>query len=638
MHAFHLGMAGMFGIPFLRNLMLVGLVILSCLPLYSLLVLHPAYRQHLIHETEEEAVHFARYLLRAMQLEGMRADRDHLPPAAVEQMQLFRNDRRVIKVRLFSPSGEIVISTDAEEVGKANSKDYFREIVARGQVYSQVVSKDQKTADGDLVTQDVVETYVPWLVAGQFGGAIEVYSDITSRVASIKSLTLRTSLIIVLLASGMLVAMFMALNKAKISFAERDRAEAALLQINEDLEGRVAARTAELTAANAQLTAEIAERSAARTALSQALEASRLEREKLDGILHSVGDGLIVTDHQLAVLHMNAATEQLLELSLEKALGQPLDRLACKGDLANQVRTLLAGSHSPSTFDFELPGEDPRHPRVFQVRFSRLESEQDQPGVVLLLHEVTRERQLDRMKNAFLGMAAHELNAPLAAILGLSELLTDADYQAGLTPRQQADYLQTVHSKAQELSRLVDDLLDISRIEAGQPLVLNYQPVRLDNLAREVLLYYQEKSPRHRFELHCLTAQTEIWADLGRIRQVFNNLVSNAVKYAPQGGLIKISLAEQAGCCRCSVSDEGIGMTPEQIEHSCDSFYRADSSNTAVQGVGLGMSIVRHIIQAHHGEMHIESQLGHGTTVHFALPVAPPPTPSATPGPDQPAA
>jgi signal transduction histidine kinase len=202
--------------------------------------------------------------------------------------------------------------------------------------------------------------------------------------------------------------------------------------------------------------------------------------------------------------------------------------------------------------------------------------------------------------------------------------LADATGQAGLTPRQQEEYLQLIHGKALELSRLVDDLLDISRIEAGQPLVLDYQPVRLDNLAREVLLTYQEKSQRHRFELHCITAQTEIQADLGRIRQVFNNLVSNAVKYSPQGGLIKITLDEREGRCRCSVTDEGIGMTAEQVEHSCDSFYRADSSNTAVQGVGLGMSIVRHIIQAHHGAMQIESQLNLGTTVHFELPVGPP--------------
>jgi two-component system phosphate regulon sensor histidine kinase PhoR len=260
------------------------------------------------------------------------------------------------------------------------------------------------------------------------------------------------------------------------------------------------------------------------------------------------------------------------------------------------------------------------------VRVSPLESDQGQAGLVLLLHDVTRERELDRMKNAFLGMAAHELNTPLASILGFSELLTSADSAARLTPQQREEYLQLIHGKGLDLSRLVDDLLDISRVEAGQALALDCQAVRLDDLVREVLLHYQGKSPNHRFELHCVTAQTAIQADPVRIRQVLNNLVSNAVKYSPQGGRIKVVIADgRDGRCHFSVSDEGIGMTAEQVEHSFDSFYRADFSNTAVQGAGLGMSIVRHIVQAHQGEIWLESQLGLGTSVHVELPVLPPP-------------
>jgi len=242
---------------------------------------------------------------------------------------------------------------------------------------------------------------------------------------------------------------------------------------------------------------------------------------------------------------------------------------------------------------------------------------------VLLVHDVTRERELDRLKNAFLGMAAHELNTPLAAILGFSELLTTAASSAQFTQEQREEYLLLIHNKALELSRLVDDLLDISRVEAGQPLILDYETVRLDDLLREVVQLYQDRSRRHRFELHIATAHTEIAADAGRVRQVLNNLVSNAVKYSPQGGLIKVSLERLTATCRFSVTDEGIGMTAEQVEHIFDRFYRADTSNTAVQGVGLGMSIVRHIIRAHQGEIRVESELGRGTTVQVDLPRVP---------------
>jgi len=293
-------------------------------------------------------------------------------------------------------------------------------------------------------------------------------------------------------------------------------------------------------------------------------------------------------------------------------------------NLPDKVRQQLSGAGVAGVFDFELPGAEAKEPRVYHAHFSRLESDQQDAGVVLLIHDVTRERELERLKNAFLGMAAHELNTPLAAILGFSELLTSADGVAPLSASQREEYLHLIHTKALELSRLVDDLLDISRVEAGQPLVLEYETVRLDELARDVLRPYQEKSPRHQFELHLATAQTQIVADPWRVRQVINNLVSNAVKYSPQGGVVKVALEPADGRCRLTVADQGIGMTAEQVEHIFDRFYRADSSNTAVHGVGLGMSIVRHIILAHGGAITVESNPGHGTTVIVELPLVPP--------------
>lgn len=456
----------MFRIPFIRNLLLLVLVIIACMPLYTLLVLHPAYHEQVIHQTEDESVRYANYLVRGLKLEGVRLEREQLPATIVEQVKSIRDDRHLIKLRFFSPDGEIIFSTDPTETGKANTSDYFRNIVAKGQVFSKVVEKDHKTADGDLTKIDVVETYVPFWADGRFGGAIEVYYDITKRVAGINALTMRTTMILVVLSFCFLAAMVVALNKARHSLEKRDEAETALRQINEELEERVTNRTNELSLANEQLTAEIVDRTQAQLALSQALEDSRRDREKLDGILQSVSDGLVVTDHRLIILHMNATAEKILELPLEKALGQPLDRLGAATTLTNKVRSLLTGAQRTATFDFELPGDNPKQSRVYQVRFYMMGSDQSEPGVVLLIHDVTRERELDRLKNEFLGLAAHELNTPLAAILGFSELLLDADASVPITPEQQAEYLQLIHGKALALSRLVDDLLDISRVEA----------------------------------------------------------------------------------------------------------------------------------------------------------------------------
>jgi PAS domain S-box-containing protein len=614
----------MLKIPFLRNLLLLVLVIVACMPLYTLLVLHPVYHEQLTHETEQESVRYATYLLRSLKLEGVRLERHLLPVATADLVGLIKDDKRVVKLRFFSPDGEILYSTESEEIGKANTNDYFRNVVAKGLVYSKVVTKDHQTADGVLTKLDLVETYVPFWADERFGGAFEVYYNITDKVIAINALTVRTTMIVVVLALCFLATMVVALIKARQSLEERDKAETALRRMNEDLEERIAGRTSELSQTNECLTAEIADRTRAQGALSHALEDSRRDREKLDGILRSVSDGLVVADHQLAILHMNTAAEKLLDLPLERALGQPLDRLGATAALSGRLRGLLSQARQTASFDFEFPGADPKRPRIFQARFSPMESEQGQPGGVLLIHDVTRERELDRLKSEFLGMAAHELNTPLAIILGFSEILSISGESVQFTPEQQAEYLQLIHGKALELSRLVDDLLDISRVEAGQPLVLDYETLRIDELLRDILRPYQDKCSKHRFELRFSSAWAEIRADHGRIRQVLDNLISNAVKYSPQGGLIKVAVEESGGSFRVSVADEGIGMTAEQVEHIFDRFYRADFSNTAVRGVGLGMSIVRHIIRAHKGDIQVESQLGRGTTVSFDLPAVPP--------------
>jgi signal transduction histidine kinase/uncharacterized membrane-anchored protein YhcB (DUF1043 family) len=599
------------------------------MPLYTTLVLHPAYHQELVQNTEEESVRFANYLLRTSGLDGVRLQRGKLPAQTMAQIELSRQDYHLTKLRFFSAEGEIIFSTDTAEIGEINDKDYFRNVVAKGQVYSKVVSKDKRTADGVVTKTDLVETYVPFLVSGYFSGAIEVYYDITERAATINRLTVRTTLLLLLFSGIFLGALLLALNKAQVSLKQRQEAEDALQRANEQLENRVAERTAELSDTNIKLIGEVAERTMAQRALSQALEESRHEREKLDSILRSVTDGMVVTDGNLAIIHMNAFAEKVFDASLDKLLGQPLARLTGGGRFPARIRDLLAVPQDGQIFDLELPGQDPQRPFVYQCLISRMVSDLKSPGVVMTIQDVTRERELDRMKNAFLGMAAHELNTPLAAILGFTEMMITPDICAQLTEEQRQESLALVHSKALELSRLIDDLLDISRVEAGQPLVLDYETVRLEQLIHEVLTPYQEKQTRHDFEIHMAAPELELAADRGRLRQVLNNLISNAVKYSPQGGTVRITVSgEGQERCLLTVTDQGIGMSADQVAHVFDRFYRVDASNTAVKGVGLGMSIVRNIVLAHGGDIRVESQPGVGTTIYVALPLREPPAPA----------
>jgi signal transduction histidine kinase len=609
----------------LRNLLILSLVIAVLFPGYEYLFVHPAYNDLLAEETESEAVRYASYIVQALGLENQSLTRHSLPEGLEKQLHPASRDTRLIKLRIFSAQGEIIFSTEQGEIGSLNKNEYFRNIVATGRVYSKIVRKDSRTAEGDVAQLDIVETYVPFMAGGAFGGAVEIYSDVTASVIRVKRLSLHSMLTTLLMSCGFLLAIYLALWRAQMSLLARDKANEALRVANQELEQRVAERTRELSDANEEMTRQITERSEAQKALAQALEEIKIDREKLAGILSSVPDGVIVTDGELHVLHMNAAAESILNMPLHEVLGQSIDKLSQEVDflkIVSQEPSIPLGS---SSFDFELLGAGNQPSRIFQGRISQFVSQHTKaPGMVLLIRDVTRDREIERMKNAFLGMAAHELNTPLTTIIGYSELLTEKETSGNFDTLQQKEYLQLIHNKALALGGLIDDLLDVSRFESGRPLTLRYQQFSFDDLLRELAAVFREKYYHHLFELTLPDGAAHICADRSRLEQVVDHLLSNAVKYSPEGGSVRISLVEHDATYELDVSDEGIGMSEEQLGHIFDRFYRADSSDTAVQGVGLGMSIVRHIVLAHLGDIRVESQPGTGTKVRVFLPMTPP--------------
>ena len=614
----------MLRIKLLRNLLFLSLAITILLPGYEYLVLHPSYKNLLIEETENEAVRYASYMVRTLGLEDQALTKHRLPEALDESLKPVKRDKQLLKLRIFSALGEIIFSTKADEIGTLNEKTYFREIVAKGQVYSKVVQKDRKTADGVTTKTDVVETYVPFMAHDSFGGAIEVYYDVTDTIDKVKAISFQSILTAALLSLVFMVAICIALKRAYLSFQERDAAEESLKVANEVLEERVNERTRELSATNEQLIEQIAERTQAQIALAGAMEDIKVDREKLNGILSSVPDGVVLTDNALNVLHMNATAERILDTPLEKILGQSISQINCEVDFRKKVAQKLNITHGPRSFDLELSREDSSYSKIYQVRVSQMVSdEEESQGVILLLRDVTREREVERMKSAFLGMATHELNTPLTTIIGYSELLTSPETADNFSAEQKKDCLLLIHDKALSLGGLVDDLLDVSRVESGRPLTLDYQEFDFDSMIREVVDSYDSEEALHDFVVTLVGETSQIIADRLRLKQVVDHLISNAVKYAPEGGRVSVELNLSDDKYELNVKDEGIGMDEGQLVHVFDRFYRADSSDTAVQGVGLGMSIVRNIVLAHRGDIQIESQLGRGTRVMISLPKSP---------------
>lgn len=363
---------------------------------------------------------------------------------------------------------------------------------------------------------------------------------------------------------------------------------------------------------------DVSARRDAEAALLAALQETQETNAKINGILRSAADGILVTDAAGRVVLINRRAEELLGLaSVEENPVQGIEQID-HSELVELLRQ--APRREQELLSRDLGFTAGSSLRTCQARITVIKSQQDEfNGCITLLHDVTEQRTIDRMKDEFVSTAAHELRTPLATIIGYADLLQmDNSY----TPEQQAEFLQQIQSKAERLGEIVSDLLDISRIESGEGVNLDLRPLRLDKLCEEVVRGLRLQSPGHNFVLDFPPADVAVvTADRYAMVQILENLLSNAVKYSPAGGEIRISCRVRKGRCILAVSDQGIGMTADQQERVFDKFYRADATNTAIPGTGLGMTIVRHLVEAQSGQVSIDSTFGRGTTVTVSLPV-----------------
>ncbi len=610
----------MLKIPFLRNILIVAFLFATLSPIYDLCFIVPSYQELLIQETERDADRFVRFLTITNSLNELELQADNLPRSFNKDIFKLKEEETLIKLRVFSPLGIIVFSTDPQEIGTINKKDYFRNIVAKGKRYSKMVRKESVTAEGASTDIDLVETYVPVMVEGKFLGAMEVYYDITSGQESLNSLSKQSFFILLTASAGLLLMTLLVLFRAHNSIVARDHAELALQGAYYELENRVETRTSDLSTANQLLAAEIHERKKAQQAQKLAFVESLEARGRIDAIISSVSDALLVTDHQDNILLINPAAETLFSVKATKALGRRLPDVIGYDELLLEIAKARTELGTAESVDFDFIMSRDQIKNVYQGRASRLrDTSVNGRGLILLIHNVTRERQIDQMKSEFVSMAAHELQTPLTMILGYSELLLDITRQ--FDPEQTSEFLHVINDKSIELSGLIDDILDLSRIEDGRGLQLNFTHVDVVSLCRKLIADFERTNSLHKFVAEFAFEDVFVDADEMRLIQVIDNLLGNAIKYSPDGGVIKVVLSQDENWTRIDVIDQGIGMTDEEKENAFERFYRADVSNTAVRGTGLGLSITKYIVDAHGGKIDIFSRKGQGTRLEIRLPL-----------------
>lgn len=363
---------------------------------------------------------------------------------------------------------------------------------------------------------------------------------------------------------------------------------------------------------------DITERKRVEERLREAFAETERSRDWIAGILRSMTDGLIVADGEMRILLMNAAAERLLGIRQHPLFQAALEDCIVDRRLLKRLRELVESGEDGGRFEYGMSG-DSAGVRVLAIGASQARDRAGKSqGTVFLLRDVTHERELDRMKNEFISTAAHELRTPLTSIMGFSELLLK---RQDLPPEQQSDFLTFIHQKAVNLSRIISDLLDISRIEAGRGLELTREPCDINALIRETVTPYFTCSEKHHLEIALPDQEIVLNIDRGKIIQVLENLLSNAYKYSPRGGRVQVGAVRTRGAFLVSVEDQGIGMNREQLARAFDKFYRGDASNSAVEGTGLGLSITKYIIESHGGRIWLESRKGRGTTAFFTLPM-----------------
>jgi two-component system phosphate regulon sensor histidine kinase PhoR len=244
-------------------------------------------------------------------------------------------------------------------------------------------------------------------------------------------------------------------------------------------------------------------------------------------------------------------------------------------------------------------------------------------GVVAVLHDITREKEVSQMKNDFVSHVSHELKTPLASIMAYSEMLTDGEADDEETRKEFYCIIQT---QAQRLNRLIEDILNISRIESGLIKVAK-EPVSLAILIEQQMSMIRKYADEKNITIvgRSPIIFDQVYADKDMISQVIVNLLSNAVKYTPRGGSVRVSteVDEAAGRVRVSVTDTGVGIPEEEMEHLFEKFYRVAANNKHAKGTGLGLNLVKQIVETvHNGRVIVTSKVGVGSTFGFELPMA----------------
>ena len=356
------------------------------------------------------------------------------------------------------------------------------------------------------------------------------------------------------------------------------------------------------------------------------LKVATAERHHAEAIIYSISDAVLVTDPFDDLVLANESAARTFDFDLANATRSPIDQVLRDQKVIDMIREMRQ-SNSPSgrrIVEHSVKGANGQD-KTFKITLSCVadRSEAHPAGVVAVMHDMTREKEVAEMKNDFVSNVSHELRTPLASIKAYVEMLIDGEADDEKT---KTEFYEVIQNESNRLSRLIDNILNISRIESGL-VKINKQPQSLTVILKEALEVIAPQAKGK--QIHLTEQLTPVFyqtiADRDMLYQAVLNLLSNAVKYTPEGGTISVltEVDESKKKVMARISDTGVGIPPKDLPFVFDKFYRVEANNRMAKGTGLGLSLVKHIIETvHHGRMFVESTQGKGSTFGFELDLA----------------
>lgn len=351
------------------------------------------------------------------------------------------------------------------------------------------------------------------------------------------------------------------------------------------------------------------------------LKVANAERQQAQAIIYSITDAVLVSDRFDDVVLANDSAGKLLGFDMNDTSRRAIDVVVSDATLVSMIREMRQSKSLNGRRIVEHTFGTGESARACKITLSCVGDQAGEiSGVVTVIHDMTREKEISRMKNDFVSHVSHELRTPLASIKAYVEMLVDGEAQDEKTRR---DFYDVIQNEANRLSRLIDNILNISRIESGL-VKINKQPTSLMVVLKQAI---EVVTPQARGKNIVIEEQLEpafyqTFGDRDMLYQAVMNLLGNAIKYTPDNGRITVQTIanESSNSVTVRITDTGVGIPEKALPFLFDKFYRVEENNHMGKGTGLGLSLVKHIVETvHRGQVFVESTAGKGSTFGFTL-------------------